>query len=103
MQSIVDINDELRTKLPNLPRPHRMVMTEGVRSLPALDKWELLRRIREFDDFTEGNDPYGEHDCVFVEMGGRNYMSKIDYYDDSFESHKENGNRVFTIMNASEY
>ena len=96
-------NDELRALLPSLPRPHRMVMTEGVRSLCAIGKRDVLRKIKEAKDFTEDNDPYGEHDTIFVELDDQNYICKIDYYDSNFKWHEENGNRVFTIMHASEY
>jgi len=38
-----------------------------------------------------------------VNMSEKKYICKIDYYDDDFEGFQEDGNRVFTIMNASEY
>jgi len=100
---ISETNDMIRASLPFPKKPHRMVMTQGVRTLSAHGKRELIRRIQEFKDFNIANDPYEEHDTIFVDMSEKKYICKIDYYDDDFEGFQEDGNRVFTIMNASEY
>lgn len=39
-----------------------MVLTRCVQSLPDDDRKELLKQVQEFKNFTEDNDPYGEHD-----------------------------------------
>ncbi len=68
---------------------------------------ELLRAVREFDDFTEGNDPYGEHDFGSFERAGEKYFWKIDYYDRALEGWENpmsmKCRRILTIMLASEY
>ncbi|MCG9890946.1 MAG: DUF3768 domain-containing protein, partial [Thermosynechococcaceae cyanobacterium MS004] len=50
----------------------------------------LVRLVRAFDDFTEANDPYGEHDFGSVEFEGDQWFWKIDYYDKSFRFGSEN-------------
>jgi hypothetical protein len=69
----------------------------------------LLAIVRSFNDFNEGNDPYGEHDFGAVEFQGKEYFWKIDYYaDDSYEHGTEDPGspltrRVMTVMHSSEY
>ena len=80
-----------------------IVLTSGVKALESADKEAVLRQVREFDDFNDGNDPYGEHDFGTVAHNGVKYYFKFDYYDDNHEYHQEDGNRVLTIMKADEY
>ena len=80
-----------------------IVLTSGVEALEAGDKEAVLTKIREFDDFNDGNDPYGEHDFGTVTHNGIKYFFKFDYYDNNHEYHQEDGNRVLTIMQADEY
>ena len=42
------------------------VVTPGI--LDSLDLQEVITRVREYDDFSEDNDPYGEHDFGNFEM-----------------------------------
>jgi Protein of unknown function (DUF3768) len=69
----------------------------------------LLAMVRNFNDFNEGNDPYGEHDFGSVEFQGKRYFWKIDYYaDSSYEYGTEDPRspstrRVMTVMHSSEY
>ena len=78
-------------------------LTSGVEALEAADKEAVLRKVREFDDVNEGNDPYGEHDFGSITHDGVKYFFKFDYYDENHEYHQEDGNRVLTIMQADEY
>lgn len=103
MKNIAAKNDDLRSQLPSLPYPHRFVTTQEVRALGAFDLQRVIEAVKKYDDFTEENDPYKEHDWIFAEVDGRKYMCKIDYYDNEFEGFEEDGNRVFTLMRASEY
>ena len=98
MSLIASKNDELRAQLPSIPRPHKLVLTEGVRGLGMAGINEVINEVKKFNNFTEGNDPYGEHDAFLVEVNGNKYICKIDCYDDNYE-----GFKVFTIMCASEY
>src|SRR5215813_2921869 len=71
--SIADLNDAFRMSGENV------VLTAGVAALDSLDG--LLESVRTFDDFTPGNDPWGEHDCGSLEWEGENVFWKIDYTD----------------------
>lgn len=83
--------------------------TEGINALPAKDQHEILERVRTFNDFSEGNDPYGEHDFGSVEYEGNKAYWKIDYYDSSLTvgsedpADPEKTTRVMTIMLTHEY
>ena len=67
-------------------------------------------RVRDFDNFTEENDPYGEHDfgAFEVEGVGRIFF-KVDYYDTDYSGGSddptdlEKTRRVLTVMLAEEY
>lgn len=96
-------NDTLRTK----GKGGKTIMTSGVMS--SSDIQLVLKKVKEFNDFNQDNDPYNEHDFGKVECNGTDYFWKIDYYDRDFKYHspdKSNPfitNRVLTIMKASEY
>ena len=45
-------------------------------------KDEILEAVKNFKDFNRGNDPWGEHDFAFFEVGRNTWFFKIDYYDD---------------------
>ena len=80
-----------------------------VTALPLDIKNRVLDLVRSFDDFNEGNDPYGEHDFGCVEVEGEQYYWKIDYYDLALKYHSEDPTdpsvtkRVMTVLNAREY
>lgn len=69
----------------------------------------ILHAIAEFDDFTEDNDPHGEHDFGVIQFSGQKVFWKIDYYDSSMEYGSPDPadagvtSRVLTIMLAHEY
>jgi hypothetical protein len=42
--------------------PGRVVMTNGVAALGEKAVEEIMQKVKDFNDFTEANDPYGEHD-----------------------------------------
>ncbi len=70
---------------------------------------DLAKKIRCFNDFTEENDPYNEHDFGSFYYKGEQIYWKIDYYDKNYRFYSENPcnpnitNRVMTIMLAEEY
>ena len=59
---------------------------------------EILRKVKDFDAFTSGNDPHGEHDMGSFEHYSERIMWKIDDYQGY-----EDLNLVLTIMFAEEY
>src|SRR5689334_19254104 len=102
---IRDLNDAFRKTLVG----GRVLITRGVSDLDEVALADLLRLIRDFTAFGDGNDPHDEHDFVSVEQGGTRYFAKIDYYDFSMEFAAEDPSdaartlRIMTIMRADEY
>ncbi len=84
-------------------------MTAGVNELPDMVKAAALVMVNEFDEFSDGNDPHGEHDFGSFELCSRKFFWKIDYYDRACEFGSEDPadptktTRVLTLMLASEY
>lgn len=84
-------------------------MTRGIAALPEQEKTCILDKVRDFDTFTEDNDPYGEHDFGAFTHDGHKVFWKIDYYDLSMTWGSEDPSdaqqtvRVLTIMLANEY
>lgn len=82
-----------------------IVLTQGVQVLNNLEG--LLGKIRMFNDFNEGNDPYGEHDFGSLKWEGEKIFWKIDYYDQNLEFGLDPLNpdckRTMTVMLAEEY
>ena len=87
----------------------KVLMTAGVNELPDMVKAEALCEVAAFNDFTEDNDPHGEHDFGSVEVCGRKLFWKIEYYDPELQFGSEDPadpaktTRVLTVMLASEY
>jgi hypothetical protein len=94
------------------------VMTQGVLHLvagedgtpEAIARYHQLRAaIAAFSDFSEGNDPYGEHDFGAFDLFGAKLFWKIDYYHPDHDTHApvpsniELCRRVLTVMLAEEY
>ena len=86
-----------------------VTMTAGVNALPDMVKAAALQKTATFDEFTEDNDPYGEHDFGSFELCGRKFFWKIDLYDRTMQqgsedpSDPEQTTRVMTVMLAEEY
>lgn len=86
-----------------------IVYTQGVDSLSDEAKQAVFQNVREFSDFTEDNDPHGEHDFGAFSHNGDKFFWKIDYYAHDMMHGSENPadpdqtHRVLTIMLASEY
>ena len=104
--TIAGLNDLLRTTF----LTGRVVMTEGVRALPAHVREEIITKVRAFDNFTEDNDPLGERDFGAIDQEGAGRVFwKIDYYDPSLTMGSQDPAdpkrtaRVLTIMLTEEY
>src|ERR1700722_9708727 len=99
---IRELNDQLRCKAIG----GRIVITRGIEALGADGVRNVLSVVAGFDEFTEDNDPWGEHDCAVLTVNGRRVIFKIDLYEDP-EVKSADGRllatRVLTIMLAEEW
>jgi len=104
-ERIKHLNDALRMTL----RGGRVLLTVSVYALPDDLKALALQRTRNFTDFSQDNDPHGEHDFGSFELAGQTFFWKIDYYDERCEygsqdpSDPSKTTRVLTLMLASDY
>ena len=64
---IRDLNDQLRCKAIG----GRIVITRGIEALGSRAAAKVLAAVAGFDDFTQDNDPWGEHDCAVLTVDGR--------------------------------
>ena len=69
---IRELNDQLRCKATG----GCIVMTRGIEALGADDVRSVLTAVATFNDFTDDNDPWGEHDCAVLTVQGRRIISK---------------------------
>lgn len=104
-QSIRELNDRLRRH----GIGGRVYITSGIQALDDGLRQAIITAVRGFDQFDQGNDPYGEHDMGIVDVAGTRAMWKIDYYDPSITyasddpADPQKTVRVLTIMLADEY
>lgn len=102
---IAHLNDVLRTTFTT----GTVLATEGIRALSIADRAAIRMAVESFDDFSEDNDPYGEHDFGAFTHKGHKVFWKINYYDQSMQwaspdpTDPLRTHRVLTIMLASEY
>jgi len=67
----------------------RVCATRGVASLPEDTKVRIMNKVRTFEDFTEDNDPFGEHDFGSFNIDDMTIYFKIDYYDERCQAGSE--------------
>ena len=102
-QKACTLNDAFRTTFVG----GQVVVTQGIRALP--DIADVLRRVRDFADFNESNDPYKEHDFGAFMQGSQQVFWKLDYYNIGLEQGSPDPCdptvtvRVLTVLLASEY
>lgn len=81
--------------------------TAGVISLEPSIVGDIYTAVYNYKDFTEDNDPYGEHDFGSFKIHGHKIFWKIDYYDQQLKYGVDpldpDCRRVVTIMLAEEY
>ena len=86
-----------------------MVITAGLQQKGEDYLAKVKSAVSGFDQFTEDNDPHGEHDFGAFTINGEKLFWKIDYFDLELAGHSmdkanpELTHRVLTIMLASEY
>ncbi len=89
--------------------PCKAFYTQGIQALGPEAMVIIAAQVRDFDSFSEDNDPYGEHDFGSINYDGEKIFWKIDYYDPDCRkgsidpSNTEETMRVLTIMLATEY
>ncbi|WP_292534035.1 DUF3768 domain-containing protein [Methylocystis sp.] len=107
---IRELNDAFRKG--ERPDLGRVVITPGVRELVAawpLGELGVYEAVQRFGDFTEDNDPNGEHDFGAFDHAGKRCFWKLDYYDLTLEYGSEDPSdpslttRLLTIMLVEEY
>ena len=100
---IAALNDAARTSFIGC----RVVITPGIAAMDDLDA--IMAKVRTFAEFTDRNDPYGEHDFGSFDYAGQTLFWKFDYYDADLLMHSLDPAdpavtcRVLTIMLAEEY
>ena len=84
-ERIRTLNDQFRAGLgTGFGIAGMVATTAGIAGLTDDQKAEILMKVREFDDFTPDNDPYGEHDFGSFDVEGVGKVFwKIDYYADN--------------------
>ena len=86
-----------------------VVKTQGISNLPEETQKKLFRLVKNYADFKESNDPYGEHDFGVIHLEGNDFIWKIDYYDLDMEylspdpSAPNVTRRVLSILCAGEW
>jgi len=104
-EAIRILNDKLRIQ----GIGGRIMITKGIQALTPKILSRVLPTIRKFDNFSEDNDPYEEHDCAAIDVGGNRIFWKIDYYDKALRGGSPDPTdpqvteRVMTVMLAEEY
>ena len=99
------LNDELR----KTGAGGKTYLTPGIIAKGAEFVAKATAAVRDFDDFTNDNDPWQEHDCATLDVDGEVVMFKVDYYDENMEYGSPDPadprltRRVLTIMLASDY
>lgn len=106
MNAIADLNDRFRKGDMSLGQYN---FTQGVQALTREKQQQLIQMVRDFDSFTSGNDPYGEHDFGKVKLNSEDYCFKIEYYDPTLTYHSSDPaspnatRRVLMLMRIDEY
>lgn len=105
MTDIKTLNDTFRQTFTG----GRVMLTAGINAKSQDDIARILSKVRQFNHFTEANDPYDEHDFGSFDYNGEMIYFKIDYYDKNYQylsedpSNPDVTNSVMTVMLASEY
>ena len=115
-KTIAQQNDDFRKCIGNplfmgRPIPGKYMMSQGVSCLPAEKQIEILIKTRQYNDFNEDNNPYGERDMgrFQLEDNKTDILWKIDYYDLNYKYGSEDPanlnitRRVLTTMLSFEY
>lgn len=111
---IAQYNDAFRADLGNSNKmdikiPGKYMMSHGISTLNKVDRFEIMLKVKKFDDFNEDNNPHGEHDMGKFQHNSQDVLWKIDYYDANYEHGSEDPvdlsktRRILTAMLSYEY
>ena len=97
---IAELNDEHRRSMQGC------TVTKGIVAMGSAAN-EVFVGVRDYTDFNEDNEPYGERDFGSLKVAGEKIFWKIDYYDEDLSNWCDplspDCHRVLTIMRADEY
>ena len=105
MNDIATLNDNFRRSFEG----GEVLLSAGIAAMSSEDKANIVSMVQNFNDFTEDNDPYKEHDFGSFDYKCEKILWKIDYYDLNHKymskdpSNPDITNRVLTIMTVYEY
>ncbi|MBF9060057.1 DUF3768 domain-containing protein [Rhodobacterales bacterium HKCCSP123] len=86
-----------------------VLVTRGIEALGPTALLSIVETVRDFADFPQESDPWGEHDFGAFEYEGEKIYWKIDYYNLDRTAGSPNPanpavtSRVLTILLANEY
>jgi len=111
-QQIAKANDAFRAAIISGGHPvyqGRVVCTQGIAAKGAEFVTLAQLAVAGFSEFTEDNDPHGDHSMASVTVCGEVVWFKIDLYDENFcygagdPLDDANTRRVLTLLFPSEY
>ena len=78
-QSIALLNDQARTTLTNC----KLMVTRGIDLLGEEAVDCILDLVKRFDDFSERNDPFGEHDFGVIRINYEDSFNQSIFWDNT--------------------
>lgn len=94
--------NEIATRNDNFRKLWKDVVFTNAVVYGIQDHFGLAKAVQSFDNFSNANDPFGEHDFGSFEYEGTMVFWKIDYYDQELTYGcyplTENCRRVLTVM-----
>ena len=88
-------NDELRHSLPYIWKPNAIRVAQRVQ---LMGPYLILKKVKDYNDFPEDNDPYGHHNFGWFMHKGKKIVWTIDDYGGEDGLHL-----VLTVMLADEW
>lgn len=108
-QKIAQLNDQFRNNFAYFLVFGQILTTASIAKLPMEEQMQIFKKVSNFNNFTEDNDPYGEHDFGSFNHNAATIFWKIDYYDQALKYGSDNPadesktKRIMTIMYSYEY
>lgn len=95
-----ELNDQLRRTMPH----GQVMLTRAIAALDPSTIASIITAVRDFDNFTPDNDPWGERDFGQVAVNGQTVFWKIDALDMNCEfgspdpADESQTRRILTLM-----